>query len=124
MRFGISARFDPVCTTYADMERITTELRRFGVDDEGGDFSVYYEGVMDIDNLLGEQAKEVIKTLNSAQPKIAVTYVCVFSKSDFSDVDETSIYEEATGNGNALDNLTAYLQNIPANQTRLEDFNE
>ena len=119
MRFGISVRFDPVCTTYADMEKITSQLRRFGVDDEGEDFSVFYDGTIDIFNLLGEQALEAIKVFKTCTPSMTVFNVSAFTESE-----DAVIYDENTCQSDAETCLATYLQTIPVNQTRLEDFNE
>jgi len=119
MRFGVSVKFDPVCTTYADMEKITSQLRRFGVDDEGEDFLVFYDGTIDITNLLGEQAQEVIKVFKTCTPSMTVSNVFAFTESD-----DDVIYDVNTCRSDAETCLATYLQTVPVNQTRLEDFNE
>lgn len=119
-RYGMSAEIDPARITLYEMGEMVRDLRRFGVDDEGEDFSLTYNGCIWVSDLLEEQVIEVIRILEFFGFKI--TYLYSYDR-DGDDVD-VPIYDSENDTCTVKEALENHLREIPDGQTRIEDFGD
>lgn len=117
-RYGISAEIDATCITLYDMDMLVRQLRKFGVDDEGENYSLSYGGELWVSDLMEEQVWAIVEVLQNFRMKI--TYVYVYDP-DGDDVDEP-IFDAEDSEITVQEALRNYLREEPDGQTRIEDF--